>query len=158
MALKSRLLLLGILFLTGCAWPRISTYDYSKLPGSDIIVTAAHNTDWLVIIGAVTIAFGVATLLNGNTKAVGIIAAGITILAVSLLITTYLSLLAAYHTYFIMAIIALGVISFFVFAHTAADFNKDGKIDCQDIRYLLAKLFFKTTPLNVITKTASPAG
>ena len=158
MALRPRLLLFGFIFLTGCAWPRITTQSKPFYPGQGIIVNAASQTDWLVIIGAVTIAFGVAAFLNGNAKSTAIIAAGVTIVAISLLVTTYLSMLAQYHTEFIIALAVLSAIAFFTFAHTAADFNKDGKIDWQDLHFLFDKLFFRKTPRNVIEKTASPPG
>jgi hypothetical protein len=139
MGLKPKILLLSLVILSGCAWPRIETRTGYQVPGQNIVVNAASKVDWLVIIGAVTIAFGVAAFLNGNTRGTSIIAAGIAIVAVSLIVTTYLSLFAQYHTLFVVALSILGVVSFFTFAHTAADYNCDGKTDWKDWLDMLLK-------------------
>jgi hypothetical protein len=105
-----------------------------------IVENTTNKLDWLTVVGAGTVAFGVAGYFAGNTAATATIAAGITLTAIGLFITVFLPTICEYRKWFMLAFIVLGIIAFFTFARSVADVNRDGKIDWQDLKALLLKL------------------
>lgn len=148
MNFKLRILLLPLILLLGCDLTEKYHSGYQVTPEIHSITETAKSTDWLKILGAVTIAFGIAAFINGSTRATGVIAAGIALITISLLVTTYMCLLERYHTVFLYTLLALGIVSFFIFFHTAADINRDGRIDTADLLALARKIFgWKNEPI-----------
>lgn len=143
-----KILVLPLILLLGCDLAEKHANGYQITPQIHTITEAAKSTDWLKILGAVTIAFGIAAFINGSSRATGVIAAGIALITISLLVTTYMCLLEQYHTVFMYTLLALGIVSFFTFFHTAADINRDGRIDTADLLALARKIFgWKNEPI-----------
>jgi sulfite exporter TauE/SafE len=139
-----RLFLLLVLTIAGCVVAEKSKYTTSRELANKLTMNTGKSLDWLTIIGAVTIAFGVAGYLSGNTKAINIIAAGATLTALGLLISSFLCVFTEYRTQVFIVLCVLGIVAFFTFARSIADFNHDGKIDWQDLKAMFLKIKNKT--------------
>jgi hypothetical protein len=148
-----KVMLISCLLLASCA-SKIEPY-YEGPPDSlpHIVHDAATKMDWLSIVGAVTIAFGVAGYMNGQKAATSILAAGVVLFAGSIMTTMALSMFAQLKNVAIIALICLGIGGFLLFAHTALDVNGDGKFDWQDIKAVFLKIRrVKFPPDNVNSK------
>jgi formate/nitrite transporter FocA (FNT family) len=139
--LAQKTLLLLAVIIGGCVVSSDTSQTAEDI-ANEITKSTANKIDWLTIVGGVTIAFGVAGYLAGNTSAMSIIAAGSTLTAVGLVISAYLAFVTEYRTELIFILIGLGLLCFFIFGKSLLDRDKDGKITWQDIKTLI----FKTTP------------
>jgi hypothetical protein len=132
--------LIACLCLFGCVTSPPAPPNFYNDLASHMEHDTAVSMNWLAIAGAVTIAFGVATFMNGQKAATSILAAGITLLAIGIITTQALCIFADLRKYALYALIALGIAGFFVFTHTSLDQNGDGKFDWQDIRAVFLKI------------------
>jgi hypothetical protein len=138
--LWQKVMLIFCLLLASCA-TRVPSY-YEGPPESlpHIVHDAAVKMDWLSVVGAVTIAFGVAGYMNGQKAATSILAAGVVLFAGGILTTMALSMFAQLKTYALIALIVLGIGGFLLFAGTSLDVNDDGKINWQDVKAVFLKI------------------
>lgn len=135
-----KVFLIACLCLFGCVTnPPAQPSFYNDL-ASHIEHDTSVSMNWLAIAGGVTIAFGVAAFMNGQKAAISILAGGIALLAVGIITTQALAIMADLRKYALYALIALGIAGFFVFTHTSLDQNGDGKFDWQDIRAVFLKI------------------
>ena len=138
--LWQKVILISCLLLASCATKIPSYYEGPPESLPHIIHDAATKMDWLSIIGAVTIAFGVASYMNGQKAATSILAAGVVLFAGGILTTMALSIFAQLKTYALIALVVLGIGGFLLFAGTALDVNGDGKFNWQDIKAVFLKI------------------
>jgi len=135
-----KILLIVCLCLFGCATsPAIPPSFYNDLT-SHIEHDTSVSMNWLAIIGGVTIAFGVAAFMSSQKSATSIIAAGITLLAVGIITTQAIALMADLRKYALYLLIALGIAGFFAFTHINLDRNGDGNYNWQDVKFMFTKL------------------
>ena len=138
-----KILLIVCLSIGGCATLSPPDPAYFDNPGLHIQHDTSVSMNWLAIAGAVTIAFGVAAFMNGQKAATSILAAGVTLLAIGIIITQALSFFAELRTSALGILVTLGIIGFFMFAGTSLDWNKDGKTNWRDVLYVFTKIRLK---------------
>jgi hypothetical protein len=122
-------------------------------------ITQAQNAlikmvdqNWIVTCGIVLVVVGVMILLNGNTKGLAVIGGGLAAIALAGLAATYFSILADYRGW-VLAVFIIGILAgIFYFLRTAADFDGDGNVDWDDIKYLFKHIGKPVTPNEVPIK------
>jgi len=98
------------------------------------------DVNWQVALGSVLSVIGVFILLNGSSKGVAFVGAGLAAIALAGITVTYLQWLVDYGKYIIMLLGGGIVIGFIYFLRTAADFDGDGNVDWDDIKFLFRKI------------------
>lgn len=139
-----KIALILALSIGGCATVPPAQPAFYDNPGLHMSHDTSVSMNWLAIAGAVTIAFGVAAFMQGQKAASSILAAGITLLAIGIIVTQALAILTEYRQVFLGLLILLGIVAFFVHGRAALDTNRDGKVDWQDLKALFSKAKPKT--------------
>lgn len=135
-----KVMLVSCLLLASCAIKVPSCYEGPPDSLPHIVHDAATKMDWLSIVGAVTIAFGVAGYMNGQKAATSILAAGVVLFAGGILTTMALAMFAQLKTIAFVVLCCLGIGGFLLFAGTSLDVNGDGKINWQDVKAVFLKI------------------
>lgn len=131
------IIIIILLALSGCATRVIPT----PLPATVATTALAKlvGQNWLILAGAILCMTGVYTAINGGTKGISLIGAGLAGLAVAGIWAAFIATIADYRGWVLAGLIGLIVVGFGVFLVSAADINQDGRVNWQDIRDLFKK-------------------
>jgi hypothetical protein len=140
LSIAQKLLVLILLTMAGCIAANRTPESYVLTAQQQITAHTAAQCDKLFVVGAVSVAIGIAAFLVGQTKATIITGFGVALSTIGLVVSMFLSAIETYKNYFVAAFVVLSIIGLFIFVHAVGDVNRDGKIDWQDIKFVFTKL------------------
>ena len=136
--------------------PPVVVVDTTPISQAQATIIKLMDVNWQVALGSVLTIVGVFILLNGSSKGIAFIGAGLAAVALAGLTVTYLAWLVDYGRYIVWIMAGGIVVGFVYFLRTAADFDGDGNVDFADIRFLINNIGKKVVKVNETPKVITP--